>query len=141
MTEWPSWNRVAPSPFHEESTWIVMGLQMSKFPRVMSVQTRHSMVLKASLCDSFHVNSVPFLSSSQRGAVKDESDCKNGDKYVTMPRNFWSCFIVSGRGMLCNVLTLVGSVCAPSLSQTHPKKVTDGCLTAQLPSLNTRPCS
>ena len=61
----------------------------------------------------------------------------NGDRYVTMLRNFWSCVGVSRQGMLCTTLILAELGCALSFSCTHPKKVSDGYLTAHYPSLNT----
>ena len=66
------------------------------------------------------------LSSSWRGTVKNNSDGTNGDKYVTIKWNFWSCVGVSGGGMLCTTQILAGSGCALSLSNTHPKKIMDG---------------
>ena len=73
--------------------------------------------------------------------MKDESDGRNGDKYVTMQRNFWSSVGVPGGSMFCLALTLEASGCAHSLSYIHPKKVTDGCLTTHFPPLNIRLCS
>ena len=63
---------------------------------VVSVETRCFTVSKTSWYDSLNVNSMPFLSISWSGAVEDESDSTNNDKYVIMSRNFWSLVGVSG---------------------------------------------
>ena len=52
------------------------------------------------------IQTVPFLSSSGTGVVKNESDGRNSDKYWTMARNFRNSVGVSGGGMFCTVLTL-----------------------------------
>ena len=110
------WSRAAPRPLHKASIWNGMGLQIFKSHRIISVQTRCFTVSIDSWYDSFHVNSVAFLESSQGDAVKDESDGTNGGKYVIMLRDFWSCLCVSSIGMLCTALTLAASGCDPILS-------------------------
>ena len=40
---------------------------------------------------------MPFLGSSQRGAVKDESDGTNGDRYVTMLKTFEAVLVSLGK--------------------------------------------
>ena len=129
VTGWLSWSRSTPRSFCEASTWILMHLSVLKYHR-RSVQTRLFTVSKASLYDSFHVNTMPFLNSSWRGALKGESEGTNGYRYVNSAKNFWSCVGVSAGGMMCTGLTLEGSGCAPSLSKIHSKKVTNGFLTA-----------
>ena len=60
---------------HLPGEWWAFGTL--KYLRVVSVQTRHFTVSQVSWYDSFHPNSVPFLSSPWRGALKDESDGTN----------------------------------------------------------------
>ena len=62
------------------------------------------------------MNSESFLSSSRRGAVRVESEGMKGDRYVVIPRNFWSSCGPSGGGILWMASTFLGSGWAPSLS-------------------------
>ena len=62
------------------------------------------------------MNSESFRSSSRRGAVNVEREGMNGDRYVVIPKNFWSSCGSSGGGILWIASTFLGSGWALSLS-------------------------
>ena len=104
----------------------MVGLQVSKYLMVVSLQARCFTVSKASWNDSFHVKSVPFL--KWRGAVKDESEGTNSDRYMTMLRNFLSWIGISWERHISNCTDLSRVKVCPILVIDTSKKVMDDCL-------------
>ena len=100
----PSCRSAAPSPFCDASTCMVTGV--SKYQSVVSMQT---LSLKVSWYVMFQVNSVSFLRSSHRGAMRVESDRMNSDRYIAILRNFWSFCGSTDGDIVCITSTFFGS--------------------------------